>query len=492
VLVAIALAGVLQIFVAKAKVARLSAIFPSAAIHGMLAAIGLMIIVKQIPLLLGQPFEAHEFWEILQETPRKLPSMNLAVFGLGVGCAAALFLLSVFSFRLLQLMPPPVWVFLGGTALAQLLLHLDPSLLITVPEAPLANGIVLPQFGTYLDCSSLWLPMIWLVVTLILIDGTESLATIAAVDRLDPFRRKSDPDRTLLTMGVSNVCSSLLGGLTIIPGIVKSTANILGGGRTQWANFFNACFLLIFLTAGRDLINMVPKCVLASILLYVGFGLCRPRVWMKMANVGWEQFVIFTTTVVVTVSSDLLLGIIVGVVVKYALSLWTHTMVLALRQTATQASDEPSVPTARASDLFRNPVQRREYANGIDHLYCDRPMTCFNLFHLLREFDNIPAAAKAVQLHILPGVSLLDHTTCENLYHFLEEHSTDAHRPSLTIEGLDQMQPLSRHELGMRLASAKAPPFGASYSGTGVVVGYRAAHADESDPRIVSAVSSAA
>ena len=132
----------------------------------------------------------------------------------------------------------------------------------------------------------LWVPLAYIVVTLLLIDGTESLATITAVDKLDDDRRRiPNPDRTLLAMGVCNVCASLAGGLTIIPGIVKSTANIIGGGRTQWANFYNACFLLSFLFLGRDLINMVPMAVLASILVYIGFKLCRPKVWWKVAQV---------------------------------------------------------------------------------------------------------------------------------------------------------------------------------------------------------------
>ena len=91
------------------------------------------------------------------------------------------------------------------------------------------------------------MPLAYIVIPLLLIDGTESLATIAAVDKIDPYRRRSDPDRTLLAMGVSQHVLEPLGGLTIIPGIVKSTANIMGGGRTQWANFFNACFLSSFL-----------------------------------------------------------------------------------------------------------------------------------------------------------------------------------------------------------------------------------------------------
>jgi carbonic anhydrase len=453
ILVAICLAGILQMMLAKLRVARLSAIFPSAAIHGMLAAIGLMILVKQIPFFLGQKFEAHEFWEILQETPRRIPTMSLPVFWLGIGSTATLFILAALPLRFLRMLPPPVWVFLGGTIVAQVFLHLNPTQMITIPEAPLANGIVLPDFTPYLTNHALWAPLTWIVATLMLVDGAESLATIAAVDRIDPWRRKSDPDRTLLAMGASNVCSSVLGGLTIIPGIVKSTANILGGGRTQWANFFNACFLMIFLTAGRNLINMVPKCILASILLFIGFKLCRPQVWVKTARIGWEQLAIFATTVLVTVSTDLLIGITVGTAVKYILSLWTHLLAVAIGSPAgKERRNEKRAAFTMAAALFRNPVAKREYVNGIYRLSCNRPLVCFNLFHLLRELDGVPPGAQTVQLHLLRGVSLIDHTTYENLFHYLEEHNSKDGRPFLEINGLDRMRPLWGHELSIRLA----------------------------------------
>jgi MFS superfamily sulfate permease-like transporter len=336
---------------------------------------------------------------------------------------------------------------------AQLLLSISASKLIHVPAAPLANGIALPNFQGILHDQGLWLPLLWIVITLLLIDGTESLATIAAVDRIDPWRRKSDPDTTLLSMGACNVCSSLLGGLTIIPGIVKSTANILGGGRTQWANFFNACFLLVFLTAGREWINLVPKSVLASILLFIGFKLCRPKVWLETARVGWEQFVIFAVTVLVTVTTDLLIGIAAGVAVKCLLTLWSHT--LALAWNATAEDDESQKPTAQwglAFELLRNPVTRREHVDGIYHLYCDRPLCCFNLFHVLREMDAIPSDAREIVMHLSEGVTLIDHTTCEILFHYLEEHNNHDEKPSLEIEGFDRMRSLSGHESSMRLA----------------------------------------
>ena len=451
-LVAIAIAGVLQVILAKLKVARLSAIFPAAAIQGMLAAIGLMIIVKQVPLFMGVKFEAHEFWAVLGEVPRHVPSMNQNVFDLGVGCLVGLFVLSALPGRLLKVMPPPVWVFFAGTVVSTSILKLDKHYLIDVPDS-LKHGIVFPHFGDAFSHAALWLPLVYLAVTLLLIDGTESLATIAAVDNIDPYRRRSDPDQTLLAMGVSNGASSMLGGLTIIPGIVKSTANILGGGRTQWANFYNACFLLTFVLLGHDLIDMVPMAVLAAILVFIGYKLCKPALWLNVARVGTAQFVIFSTTVLVTLTTDLLIGIGAGIVLELLLNLWYVGLWHTLRKDSGFAKPNFAV---RFLSLFRNPVSQQELDEGTYHLYLDGPLVCFNLFHVIRELGQLPHGTQAVSLHLSSRVPLVDHTTGESLRHFLEEFSGQDQSPKLVIEGWDHMRPLSKHETSTRIALATA------------------------------------
>jgi len=448
VLVAIAIAGVLQVILAKLKVARLSAIFPAAAIQGMLAAIGLMIIVKQIPLFMGVKFEAHEFWAVLGEVPHHVQSMSRPCLALGVGCLAALFALSALPGRLLKMVPPPVWVFLGGTVVSTFILKLDKSHLINVPDS-LEHGIVLPQFSEAFTDTRLLLPLAYLVVTLLLIDATESLATISAVDNIDPFRRRSDPDRTLLAMGVSNGASSMLGGLTIIPGIVKSTANVMAGGRTQWANFYNACFLLLFVLFGRYVIDMVPMAVLAAILVFIGYKLCKPAVWLKVARVGTEQLVVFSVTVFVTVTTDLLIGIVAGVGLELLLNLWYVGLWHTLRDDAELA--RPSF-AARFLSLFRNPVSQRESDGSTYHLYLDGPLVCFNLFHVIRELGQLSPGTQAVYLHLSSRVPLVDHTTGESLRHFLEEFSGRDQTPRLVIEGWDHMRPMSNHETSTRIA----------------------------------------
>src|SRR5262249_35392794 len=238
--------------------------------------------------------------------------MEPKVFLLGMACLVLIIVLASLKLECLKVVPPQVIAAVFGLILGQVI-GLDSRYMIHIPDKPFEHGIVLPNFQGVMADQSLYLAIFGTVLTLTLIDGVESLATIQAIDKIDPFRRKSDPNRTLFAMGVSNICSSMAGGLTIIPGGVKSTASIVGGGRTQWANFYNACFLMLFLIAGKGLINMIPLSALAAIVIYTGYKLCAPRVWKHIAHIGSEQLVLFGMTISVTLCTDLLWGIFFGI-----------------------------------------------------------------------------------------------------------------------------------------------------------------------------------
>ncbi|MGZ6770559.1 MAG: SulP family inorganic anion transporter, partial [Mycobacteriaceae bacterium] len=241
------------------------------------------------------------------------------------------------------------------------------------------------------------------------------------------------------------------------PGMVKSTANVLAGGRTQWANFYNACFLLTFVLLGRYVIDMVPMAVLAAILVFIGYKLCKPALWLKVARVGTEQFVVFVTTLLVTVTTDLLIGIATGIVLELVLNLWYVGLWHTLRNGSEFATPNFAV---RFLSLFRNPVSERELDEGTYHLYLDGPLVCFNLFHVIRELGQLPHDTQAVYLHLSSRVPLVDHTTGESLRHFLEEFSGQDQSPRLVIEGWDHMRPLSKHEASTRIALATVEELG--------------------------------
>jgi carbonic anhydrase len=235
-LAVICMVGAIQVALSRLGAAKLSAAFPAAVVEGMLASIGFMIIAKELTHFLGHPYHSHEFFGILRETPAELGLIQPKVLLIGVICLAMMFVIPKLRINWLRSVPPPLFVVLVGIALGRLM-GVDGGNLIHVPDNVLQHGIVMPDFPGLFADHSLLMIIVTTVLTLVMIDGVESLATIAAVDRIDPFRRKSDPDRTLLAMGVSNICSSMAGGLTIIPGASRARSAWWGAvercGRTS-------------------------------------------------------------------------------------------------------------------------------------------------------------------------------------------------------------------------------------------------------------------
>jgi carbonic anhydrase len=454
-LVAICLTGIVQIVLAKWKLARFSAIFPASVVEGMLAAIGLLIIVKQLPLIFGSPhneFKSHEFWGMVLETPAQFMHMDPKTFLLGIFSLALIFALASIKARWIKVVPPQVIAAAVGLILGWFL-GLSGDRLVLIPEQPFKNGFQWPHFTEAFNNHALWWGIFTSVLTLTLIDGVESLATIAAIDKIDPFRRKSDPNRTLNAMGVSNLCSSLAGGLTIIPGGVKSTTNILSGGRTQWANFYNACFLIIYLLLGRNLINLMPMTVLGAIVLYTGYKLCAPKVWRHVAHIGSEQLFVFTATVLITITTDLLWGIAAGVVAKLLLEI---AVVSRVEQGQPQGPQLAGLAVKRwltgSGELFRNPVLKTATIGDTYHIYFGRPMVCFNSLHLSGELTLIPAEASTVCMHVTDLVTLSDHTTASMLLEFADDFKR-AGRGVVTIIGLDKLRARSHSDASMRIGA---------------------------------------
>ena len=236
----------------------------------------------------------------------------------------------------------------------------------------LEQGFRLPDFQGVWQRPDLWVSVLLLVITLTLIDGVESLATIAGIDKIDPFRRRSDPNRTLRAMGISNMLSSLAGGLTIIPGGMKSTTNIVAGGRTLWANGYYGLFMALMLWMGTGLINRIPLATLAALLIYVGWRLCEPRVFRKVLTVGKEQLLIFVVTMAVTLlETDLLVGIVVGMLTKLT-ALSFHLVQSSLTQSPTgrfSLGQFTRLLSAAFAELFGSPVIRIGDGRGTRERY---------------------------------------------------------------------------------------------------------------------------
>lgn len=440
-LVVICMVGVVQIILAVLKLAQHAALIPVSVVEGMLASIGMLIIVKQIPMFCGYSgkVHAHEFYEFVLETPSFVRGMTAPAFAVAFCSLVMLFALgSMKKVKFLQIVPPQLLAVIFGAILGRFfgLQDLGPGYLISLPKDAF-HGVHVPDFAALFARQDLWYAAGLVVVTLTMIDGVESLATAMAIDRLDPWNRKSEPNRLLLAMGVCNIASSLVGGLTIIPGGVKSKANIASGGRTLWANFTNALCLIMYLWIGRDVINMIPKGVLAAVLIYTGWKMCEPLVWKHMAHIGRAQLSIFAFTIAATLLTDLLLGIIAGVIAKFALNLVLYRKSVAAAKDA--LADRPL--TQVALDFFRTPVTRRELIGGDLHLHIERPLVCFNTAKMVKELETIPDGTSQVIVHLERGVGLIDHTSFENIHQAIRDLS---HRQiPITLTGLDRMRSLS-------------------------------------------------
>ncbi len=476
-LVAICFTGIVQVVLSLFRAGRFALYFPISVVEGMLSAIGLLIIIKQIPQLLGDQLPpVKSIPAALLAIPHDIQEMNGEIFAVGTVSLVLLFFLSGRKERWATVVPAPLLVVCLGS-LAGWLLQLPKEFLVNVPVDIFQHGIHFPHFSDAWQNRDLWSAFLVTIITLTLIDGTESLATIAAVDKIDPFHRKSDPNVTLRAMGISNILSSLAGGLTIIPGGIKSTTNMLAGGRTLWANFYYACFLAVFLWFGTTLINLIPLTVLAALLIWIGWQLCSPRVFQKILSVGREQLLIAVVTVVVTLyTSDLLEGVVLGTLTK----VFVLTLDLIRSPGQNGQADAPllkrivtELPVA-LKELFSNPVirigdgrvNREGYhvmtvaASAIRgtvgemknpyKIYLSS-VTCMNLMKLdkvLNETLVIPQNMKANYLIILAG-QIIDHTSMEYLHHFQDQCIAAGH--TCAIVGLDHFRSFSDHVMGYRV-----------------------------------------
>src|SRR5262245_27007899 len=465
-LVAIAIVGVVQVILSIFNAGRFALFFPISVVEGMLMAIGSLIISKQVPAFLGviiPPIKSIP--KAIISIPEQVMMLNPLICTIGAVSLFLLFFLTAVLSRIqatwAKLIPVPMIVIvLGG--LVSWIIGIDEKYLIHVPLNVFEHGIVFPSFAEAFTRTDLWGSFLLIIITLTLIDGTESLATIQAIDKIDPFKRKSNPNVTLRAMGVSNTLSSLAGGLTIIPGGLKSTTNMLAGGRTLWANFYYAIFQLIILLFAAALMNYVPKSALAGLLMWIGWKLCSHKVFKRIFLVGKEQIFIAVVNLVVTLwTSDLLEGMIVGTAAK----------IILLVKDVIRASPREGIG-ASLKELFGNPIIRIGDARGSRDvmtvaatavlrgtigemknpykIYLSS-VTCMNLVKLDAALKKIvvPEGMKANYMLILAG-KIVDHTTMEYLHNFQDRAIEGGH--TCVLVGMEHFRGLSDHAMAYRIS----------------------------------------
>lgn len=332
------LSGVLQILFCVLRSGTLASFFPNSVIKGMLAAIGLTIIFKQIPHALGwdsdyegdesffQTFDHSNTFSAIAEALEHIAEGAVIISTLGFFINWLWGRDQIKNSKFLKFLPPSLMVVLVGIltnlALAEWLpqyaLMTGSSHMVNVPNlrnvGELKSAMATPDFGAIRELKT------WsLAFVVALIGSVETLLSIEAVDRMDPDRRTSDGNRELLAQGIGNVVSGFLGGLVMTSVIVRSSANIYAGAKSRLSSFFHGVFMLVFVLLFTSVLNQIPLSALAVVLITVGYKLISPRLIITVWKHGLEQFIPFAVTVVAVVLSDLLTGVGIGLVVGLAI-----------------------------------------------------------------------------------------------------------------------------------------------------------------------------
>lgn len=334
---AVVVAGVLQVLFGVLKLGRLSDFFPLSAVHGMLAAIGIIIISKQIHILLGfNPMTPEnkpmvEPMELIIELKNTFANFFLhrEVVIVGLVSLAIVFGWPMIPVKALKKIPSALVVLVVAIPLAMYLgIHneadiKEAGIVIKKGYKPLLDfkeGLI-DIIGVNVSFEGLSNTGVFIkyVIMFALVGSLEALLTVKAIDMMDPFKRKSNTNKDLIAVGIGNIVAGVLGGLPMISEVARSSANVNNGGKTRWANFFHGLFILIFLLLAVKFSDLIPKSALAAMLIGVGWKLAHPREFGHMYKIGPDQLVVFITTIVVTLSTDLLVGIGAGILIKLIL-----------------------------------------------------------------------------------------------------------------------------------------------------------------------------
>lgn len=442
-------AGVIQVIFGLVRAGKLGDFFPTSAVHGMLASIGVIIMLKQIPVAVGQTAKGEPL-ELLRQIPEKLANANPEIAIIGLVSLIILFglplLKKAINNRYFNMIPAQMVVLLVAVPmgiyfnLAEEHTYswgghnylLNDKLLVTVPNNLLA-AMAHPDFSVFTN-PDLRMKAIGWVVMFTLIGSLESMLSAKAVDMIDPYKRKTNLNRDLVAVGIANTAVACIGGLPMISEIVRSKANADNGAKTRFADMWHGVFLLGFVALAPGLIHKIPLAALAAMLVYTGFRLASPREFINVYKIGPEQLLIFTSTIIGVLATDLLIGIGIGIAVKAAIHVVNGvpltTMFKPYLEVLPQGEDSVLI-VARGSAVFTNWLSFK------------------------REIEQIGLQQRNNVTIDLSGTKLVDHSVMEKLH----EMEGDFQQAGLHFEvtGLEAHQKVSSH------------PFAARKRGTGAL-----------------------
>jgi len=338
-LVSVIIAGFLQVVFGVLKGGKLSYFFPSSVINGMLSAIGIIIILKQLPHAVGydkdyegdmaflQPDQENTFSEIIHAWKYfHAPSVFIFLLGIGIIIIWNVWVrkrFPVFS----GIIQAPLMVVISGILVVRFLMftnseNIQPEHLVNIPSMKeLINEYKYPKWITLRDIN------VWYYGFIIaFVASIETLLCTEATDNLDPQKRITNRNRELIAQGIGNMFSGFLGGVPITQVIVRSNANITFGAKTKISAILHGIWLLLSILFLREWLNYIPLSALACILIVVGFNLSHPSIFKKMYKKKWKEFIPFIVTIIAVIFTDLLIGTLTGLLVTILIQFYLSSL----------------------------------------------------------------------------------------------------------------------------------------------------------------------
>jgi carbonic anhydrase len=454
-LVAVVIAGAIQIVLGLVRAGGLASFFPSSVIQGLLAAIGVILILKQLPHILGhdtdpegemsfeQPDHENTFSELF-----RLASGEVHQGAILIGAIALLLLFAWDRIPPLKksVVPAPLIVVFLGIGLKFIMdamsgsWMIEASHLVQVPVAETWSGYL--QFFRFPDWSQCLEPAVYIAgITICLVATLETLLNVEAVDKLDPQQRSTPPNRELIAQGCGNVLCGLIGGIPVTSVIVRSSVNINAGGRTRLSAIFHGVLLALCVVLIPQWLNQIPLAALAAILLHTGTKLVHPKLFVRMWKDGFYQFVPFVSTLVAIVFTDLMIGVGIGLAISLMFILYRN-----IRR------DVPQVIESRLGE-------------SINHVQLPQQVSFLNRAALQSVFDQAPSGS-----HLLLDASYSDFIDPDILSMIRDfqqvtgpvrgvKVSTKGFHSRLGIEDKVHYQEYSTHDLQQRLSPKEVLEF---------------------------------
>jgi MFS superfamily sulfate permease-like transporter len=328
-LLAVVICGALQVILGFIKAGVLGDFVPNSVIKGMLAAIGLILILKQLPHLVGydaNPEGDESFQQLNSENTFSgiARAINyITPVAVLIGIISLLFQFGWEKFTankkgFIKLIPAPLVVVALGVGISEYFRAfgssyiIDPQHMVSIPVAQSASEFV--SFFSFPDPAGFLNKNVWIAgITLALVASLETLLAIEAVDDLDSYKRVTNKERELKAQGIGNMISGLIGGLPITSVIVRSSANVNAGARSKMSTIYHGMLLLLCIAFIPSLLNHIPKSALAAILIFTGYKLAKPGLFKAYYKKGWDQFFPFVITIVAILLTDLLIGVLIGI-----------------------------------------------------------------------------------------------------------------------------------------------------------------------------------